>query len=159
MTGLWDWALDAYARPGAADACLALQDEHRQNVPLLLWVIWAAERGGPDASALQQGAGLARAWQAALIGPVRELRRRLKSPVAEVAESDRGAIRAQVKTTELDAERRLLVALEPLAAPSPAWPPDAAPGATPADRLLAQVSEGLRSAPAAFGLRASATLS
>ncbi len=149
MTGLWDWALDAYARPGAADACLALQDEHRQNVPLLLWVIWAGEHGGLDASALQQGAGLARAWQAALIGPVRELRRRLKAPVAEVAESDRGAIRAQVKTTELDAERRLLVALEPLVAPSP---PDAAPGATPADRLLAQVSEayGAPLPPSAF---------
>lgn len=118
MTALWDWALEAYARPGAADACLALQDEQRQNVPLMLWVIWAAEHGrGPDRAALLDAAALAQAWQQALIGPLRELRRRLKAPVPDVAESDRGAIRAQVKTTELDAERRLLAALEPLALP------------------------------------------
>ncbi|MDP8916051.1 MAG: TIGR02444 family protein, partial [Pseudomonadota bacterium] len=122
--GLWDWALEAYARPGVADACLALQDEQKQNVPLMLWVAWAAERGqGPDPAALQDGAALARTWQNAVIGPVRELRRRLKPPVPDVAESDRGAIRAQVKTTELDAERRLLLALEPLAAlPGPGRP-------------------------------------
>lgn len=149
MTGLWDWVLDAYARPGAADAFLALQDEHRQSVPLLLWVIWAAEHGrGPDTPALQDGAALARAWQTTLIGPVRELRRRLKQPVPDVAESDRGAIRAQVKTTELDAERRLLAALEPLAAPrlTPA------PTRTPADRLLTQASEvyGAPLPPSAF---------
>lgn len=120
MTGLWDWALEAYARPGAADACLALQDEHRQNVPLMLWVVWAAEHGrGPDDPALEDAAALARAWQDAVIGPVRELRRRLKASVPDVAEPDRGAIRAQVKTTELDAERRLMSALEPLALPSP----------------------------------------
>jgi uncharacterized protein (TIGR02444 family) len=38
----WEWALDAYARPGVAEACLELQDVHGQNVPLLLWAAWAA---------------------------------------------------------------------------------------------------------------------
>jgi uncharacterized protein (TIGR02444 family) len=145
LTGLWDWALEAYARPGAADACLALQDEHRQNVPLLLWVIWAAVAGrGPDDAALKDGADVARAWQTGLIGPVRDLRRRLTAPMADVREADRGAIRAQVKTTELDAERRLLAALEPLA-----FPP---PGAKPVERLLARASEayGAPLPPSAF---------
>jgi uncharacterized protein (TIGR02444 family) len=137
--------LEAYARPGAADACLDLQDEHRQNVPLLLWVIWAAGTGrGPDDAALRDGADLARAWQTGLIGPVRELRRRLKAPMTDVAEADRGAIRAQVKTTELDAERRLLAALEPLAVPPSA--------AEPAETLLARASEvyGAALPPSAF---------
>jgi len=145
MTALWDWALQAYARPGAADACLALQDEHRQNVPLILWAIWAAGEGrGPDSAAVADAAAVARAWQDGIIAPIRELRRWLKLPVPDVAESDRGAVRAQVKTTELDAERRLLAALEPLALPGPA------PAAL--DALLAEVSTayGAPLPPSAF---------
>ena len=29
---IWEWALGAYARPDVSDACLALQDDHGQNV-------------------------------------------------------------------------------------------------------------------------------
>ena len=31
--GFWAWALAAYARPGAAEACLELQDAFGQCVP------------------------------------------------------------------------------------------------------------------------------
>jgi uncharacterized protein (TIGR02444 family) len=37
MSGLWDWAVAAYGAPDVGDACVALQDSHDQNVPLLLW--------------------------------------------------------------------------------------------------------------------------
>ena len=41
MSGLWDWTLRAYAQPGAAEACLDLQDQHGQNTSLLLWAVWS----------------------------------------------------------------------------------------------------------------------
>jgi uncharacterized protein (TIGR02444 family) len=110
MTGLWDWAVATYARPGVADACLQLQDEHAQSVPLLLWALWSAEAGRtPD---LLTGAATARAWEEEVVGPLRRLRRALK---ALDPEPDREAVRDQVKAVELDAERRLLAQLERLA--------------------------------------------
>jgi hypothetical protein len=74
---------------------------------------------------------LARAWEEEAVGPLRRLRRALK---ALDPEPDREAVRDQVKAVELDAERRLLSALERL-------PP--LPGGAPADAetLLVWASE------------------
>jgi uncharacterized protein (TIGR02444 family) len=126
---LWDWALEAYGRPGVEAACLRLQDEGGQSVPFLRWALWSAEQGrAPD---LLSGAALARAWEEEAVGPLRRLRRALK---ALDPEPDREAVRDQVKAVELDAERRLLSALERL-------PP--LPGGAPADAetLLVWASE------------------
>ena len=38
---LWEWALETYAHPGVADACLALQEIHGQNTSFLLWAVHA----------------------------------------------------------------------------------------------------------------------
>ena len=43
--GLWDFSLALYARPGAAEACLALQERHGTDVNLLLFCCWAGSRG------------------------------------------------------------------------------------------------------------------
>jgi uncharacterized protein (TIGR02444 family) len=111
--GLWDWTLAAYARPGAAEACLALQEEHGQNVCLLLWAVWAETE---DAALLARGADLARRWDAAAVQPLRAVRRALKAEVAPVTEDAREALRQEVRATELRAERVLLETLEALAA-------------------------------------------
>jgi uncharacterized protein (TIGR02444 family) len=112
---LWDWALEAYARPGVQEVCVRLQDSHGQCVPYLLWAAWAAADGQVlSAATLSRGAALARAWEAEAIGPLRQIRRRLKTPRAGVAESAREAVRAQVKAAELAAERALMDALEAL---------------------------------------------
>jgi uncharacterized protein (TIGR02444 family) len=109
VTALWDWAQATYARPGVAEACLRLQDEEEQSVPLLLWALWSADEARtPD---LLTGAATARAWEEEVVGPLRRLRRALK---ALDADADREAVRDQVKAVELDAERRLLVQLERL---------------------------------------------
>lgn len=118
MTPLWDWALAAYARPGVEPACLTLQDEQGVSVPFLLWTLWSQADGqAPD---LPAGAELARTWETEAVGPLRRLRRALK---ALGEEPDRQAVRDQVRAVELDAERRLLAALERLpflpGAPSP----------------------------------------
>ena len=44
---IWEWALDAYSRPGVPQAALALQDEHGQNTSFLLWAVHA-EAKDPD---------------------------------------------------------------------------------------------------------------
>jgi len=117
---LWDWAVAAYGAPGVADACLALQDSHEQNVPLLLWAGWTARTGWrPDAEDIEGACDIARAWDEAAVAPLRAVRRTLKGPHPDMDEAAREAVRTQVKAVELEAERRLLEALEALAPASP----------------------------------------
>ena len=111
---LWAWALEAYAQEGVAQACLALQDDHGQNVPLLLWAVWAE---GADADTLAQGASLAAALDERAIKPLRAARRGLKPALAGVDDRAREALREDVKAVELQAERLLLDALEGLCGP------------------------------------------
>lgn len=120
---LWDWALTAYAADGVADACLELQDAAGQNVPLLLWAGWCARTGRvPDEDALEAAGDTARAWQETAIAPLRAVRRALKLRAPDLDDADREAVRTQVKAVELEAERRLLAALEALA-PAPSGSP------------------------------------
>ncbi len=115
MSDLWDWAVRAYASDGVGEACLHLQDAAGQNVPLLLWAAWAARTGRtPDADTLEAACDIARAWQETAIAPLRSVRRALKGRNPDLEDADREAVRAQVKAVELEAERRLLAALEAL---------------------------------------------
>jgi uncharacterized protein (TIGR02444 family) len=118
MSDLWDWAVAAYAADGVDKACLHLQDAAGQNAPLLLWAAWAARSGRrPDADTLETACDIARAWQDAAIAPLRAVRRTLKGPNPDLDNADREAVRAQVKAVELEAERRLMAALEALSPP------------------------------------------
>ncbi len=117
--GLWDWAVEAYGRPGAAPACLHLQDAHGQNAPLLLAAAWAAAEG--RTLDLDAAIGLARAWEADVVGPLRAARRGLKTSHSPIPDAGREALRETVKAIELESERLLLAALEKLA-----WPGEAA---------------------------------
>ena len=120
---LWDWAVAAYGADGVADACLELQDAAGQNVPLLLWAArCAAEGRTPDEDALEAAGDTARAWQETAIAPLRAVRRALKPRAPDLDDEAREAVRAQVKAVELEAERRLLTALEALA-PAPSTRP------------------------------------
>ena len=120
---LWDWAVAAYGADGVADACLELQDAAGQNVPLLLWAAWCAAEGRtPDEDALEAAGDTARAWQETAIAPLRAVRRALKPRAPDLDDEAREAVRAQVKAVELEAERRLLTALEALA-PAPSTRP------------------------------------
>jgi uncharacterized protein (TIGR02444 family) len=105
---LWDWAVRAYAGEGVAEACLNLQDDHGQCVPLLLWAAWRGE-----ASQAEAAAQIARDWQAVIV-PLRDARRRLKTEVSADDEADRLVLRAQVKAVELQAEKVLLARLAAL---------------------------------------------
>jgi uncharacterized protein (TIGR02444 family) len=114
---IWEWVLEAYGRPGVADACLRLQDAFGQNTNLLLWAVWA-EAG--DEALLARAAGLTRAWEAAAVLPLREARRALKASLPPVADAAREALREDVKAAELRAERVLLETLARLSGDRPA---------------------------------------
>ena len=129
---LWDWAVAAYAAPGVGEACLALQDSHEQNVPVLLWSGWVAATGRkPDAETIEAACDTARAWDSVVVAPLRSVRRTLKAPIPDIDDGPREAVRNRIKALELEAERHLLEALDALA-------PEAAGPARPAiDALVA----------------------
>ncbi|RAK67214.1 TIGR02444 family protein [Phenylobacterium kunshanense] len=108
---IWEWALEAYARPGVPEACLKLQDEHGQNVSLLLWAVHAETK---DSALLSRAAEAARAWDQAALVPLRQVRRTLKAPLPPVDDDARLSFREDVKAVELAAERLLLETLEGL---------------------------------------------
>ena len=41
----WDWAVEAYGRPGVDGLCIEAQDQHGQSVPYLLWAAWLDAEG------------------------------------------------------------------------------------------------------------------
>ena len=151
----WDWAVAAYARPGVEPALLDLQDRYGQCVPLLLVSAWANDVGRAfDAESLEAAADTARAYDGTITGPLRAIRRSLKAPVPDLDEPARLAIREQVKALELDAERRLIGALEALA------PAGGASGASPvADGLAAAARAWSRVVPRAELVSLAARLS
>lgn len=138
----WDWAVQAYGGEGVSEACLGLQDDHGLSVPLLLWAAWCAHTGRhPDAETIEAAADMASNWEAAIIGPVRAVRRRLKQRLLDVDDVIREDIRADIKAVELKAEAGLMRALEALAP---------APGAVPGRSLalmVAAVSHSARALP------------
>jgi uncharacterized protein (TIGR02444 family) len=109
VSGLWDWTLGAYARPGVPEACLALQDAHGQMTSFLLWAVWAE---ATDEVLLGRAAGVARRWDALALTPIREVRRALKPSFDGVSDNAREGLREDVKAAELRAERVLMEALE-----------------------------------------------
>ncbi len=106
---LWDWTLEAYGQTGVPEACLTLQDEYGQNTSLLLWAVWA-ETADPDL--LARAAEAAHRWEDVALVPLRAVRRALKPPLPPIDDGAREALRDDVKSAELRAERLLMETLE-----------------------------------------------
>lgn len=118
FSGLWEFSLERYARPGVADVCLHLQDEQGVNVNVLLWCAWLDARGLMlDATRLHNAQKRIRAWDEHYVIPLRQLRRRMK---VEFGSADDGieAVRECIKQAELLAEKQLQSWLEAIV---PGW--------------------------------------
>lgn len=119
VTPLWDFAVALYTRPGVADLCLALQDNHSVNVNVLLYARWLETQQLP----LELSAAMACVgdWDIRYVQALRKLRRALKQEFA--ADLDQvAAVREHIKMAELRAEQQELLWLERLASgwkPSP----------------------------------------
>jgi uncharacterized protein (TIGR02444 family) len=105
----WRFSLAFYARPGVADALLALQDRAARDVNLILFGLWlGASRGRRLTEGELAGAEAAIAPIAtAAVAPLRRLRRQLKA----AADPDLLPLRRRVAEVELAAERRVQVRL------------------------------------------------
>ena len=114
---LWSFALSTYARAGAEDACLRLQ-EQGADVCLLLCGLWLEQRGvALEPGRVQALRTIAQPWQADVVQPLRGVRKQWRCMAQQDVELR--ALREQVKALELEAERQLLLRLEALAQ---SWP-------------------------------------
>lgn len=109
---IWEWVLEAYARPGVPEATLKLQDEHGQNTSFLLWAVHSEAK---DPALLARAAAAARAWDATALKPLRAVRRALKPALPPFDDDARLAFRKDVNRLELEAERLLMETLHGLA--------------------------------------------
>lgn len=118
---LWSFSLALYARPGVEQACLQLQSAGA-NVCLLLCGAWLGQRGVTcNEQRLQQLRNVVDPWDADVVRPLRALRTQWKNAAAH--DDELRALREQVKSLELEAERHLLLRLERAAQ---RWPQDEA---------------------------------
>jgi len=105
-SAFWRFSLRFYALPDVAPACLALQDEADVDVNLLLFLLFLADAGRAvtreDVARLD--ANIA-PWRSEIVGPLRGLRRRLKTGVGDVPPAVSEGLRNMVKKVELEAER------------------------------------------------------
>ncbi len=114
---LWSFALSTYARTGVEDACLRLQ-EQGADVCLMLCGLWLEQRGvAPEPARVQALRTIAEPWQANVVEPLRRVRKQWRAMAQQ--DTTLGALREQVKSLELEAERQLLSRLEALAQ---TWP-------------------------------------
>lgn len=105
-SAFWQFSLRFYARPGVAEACLQLQDEHDVDVNILLYALYVARAGRVlDASDVVRMQTLVTPWRERVVRPLREARRFTKTPPAAFADTRTAALRADIKRIELAAEQ------------------------------------------------------
>jgi uncharacterized protein (TIGR02444 family) len=103
----WSFALGFYAKAGVSDACLLLQDRVGVDSNVLLFALFAAAERGialSPADVRDIDATVA-AWRGDIVLPLRRIRRRLKDGFAPAPSAATQALRARIKTTEIEAEQ------------------------------------------------------
>jgi uncharacterized protein (TIGR02444 family) len=115
----WAFALDVYARPGIADACLKLQNEAGVDVMILLMVTFALTRHRIllTPAEIRKLDEACLPWREQIVRPLRAIRSGLKSGPRPAPSSETEQFRSKVKSLELAAERlqnRLLADSLPL---------------------------------------------
>jgi uncharacterized protein (TIGR02444 family) len=103
----WAFALQIYAEPGVAEACLRLQEEAGIDVVMFLMATFAVARRGIllAPSDIQEMDEACRRWRELVVQPLRALRMALKSGPSPAPSSATECLRTQIKTSELFAER------------------------------------------------------
>jgi uncharacterized protein (TIGR02444 family) len=102
----WRFSLGFYRMAEVADTCIALQDQAGVDVNLLMFLLWNATQGRQasktDVEGLERKIG---EWRNAAVIPLREIRRRLKTPPPVVEAATAEVFRTRIKAAELEAER------------------------------------------------------
>jgi uncharacterized protein (TIGR02444 family) len=101
----WDFSLQVYGGDGAAPICLSLQERHAADINLLLYCAWAGALGHRiDAADLALAEAAVGRWNLEIVVVLRGLRSMLKTDWMGCAPETAEAIRAEIKSAELNAE-------------------------------------------------------
>lgn len=118
----WDYSCRVYALPGVSTLCLRLQNEHGQDVNMLLFAVWFAQtRGEMNDALLQQALAFSQSWSGKVVRPLRGARGWLKEtlatlePVSALERNGMQELRTQIKALELRTEQYQQTRLEALA--------------------------------------------
>ena len=100
---LWRFSRAFYARPGVAEALIALQDGEGLDVNLILFALWRGISGRSRLSSAELGTAERSAGPitAAVVLPLRTLRRQLRSD----PDADIQRLRERIKRLEIGAEK------------------------------------------------------
>jgi uncharacterized protein (TIGR02444 family) len=103
----WAFALAIYARPGVAEACLALQNEAGVDVMLLLMAAFAAIklRILITTDEIKAMDAACRPWREHIVWRLRSIRTELKTGPRPAPDSETEQFRSKVKAIELEAEK------------------------------------------------------
>ncbi len=99
----WLFTLSRYAKPGVAETCLVLQNQHGANINLLLYCLWLAKKGRSLEWQRIQENGDIDSWHQQQVLPVRQLRLLMKE-TAHASEAQRHYYES-LKKEELGAEQ------------------------------------------------------
>jgi uncharacterized protein (TIGR02444 family) len=99
----WRFSLSLYARPGVADALIALQDRYECDVNLALFALWSGVVGARRLA--RDDVAAARAAIAGLNAEIIEPLRRMRGKFRGVAASDVHTLRRRILRLELAGER------------------------------------------------------
>ena len=116
----WNFSLELYAGEGVAEACLDLQERRGCDVNILLFCCWlgASGRSTLTAERLRVILKASDLWQAEIVRPLREVRKRLKDqPWTAALPETVDATRRRVADAELAAEHAEQLKLAALHAP------------------------------------------
>ncbi|HEY1545383.1 MAG TPA: TIGR02444 family protein [Xanthobacteraceae bacterium] len=128
----WTFSLGYYRGAGVSAACLELQDNCGVDVNVVLFLLWmASQKRQLAADQVKRLADKVRPWQTDVIGPIRALRRRLKTGAPLLDKGSADLFRTKIKAIELESERFQQEAMYALAADLAAEP---SPSATAAAR-------------------------
>lgn len=102
----WTFSLGYYRGAGVSEACLELQDNCGVDVNVVLFLLWmASQQRQVGADEVKRLADKVRPWQVDVIGPIRTLRRRLKSDAPLLDKGSAELFRTRIKAVELESER------------------------------------------------------
>jgi len=140
----WGYALQVYAQPGVAEACLLLQTRYGVDVVVMLHAMYAFRVLGVrlDAATLDAAEDRVRAWREQVTLPLRSLRTALRTGFAGVPQSTVAGVRQKIKAAELDAEAAAFEVLAALTAGIPMDGNDAGQAEALLDAIVARYAPG-----------------
>lgn len=118
VSAFWRFSVEFYAQPGAAEACLGLQDREGVDVNLVLLALWLGCCGHRlSCAAGSRLARVARGWQEPIVAPLRRVRQRLKQRTDLPWADQIAAWRRQLAEVELEMEQIEQLQLETAVGP------------------------------------------